>query len=208
MNGDLDRPPSANGSMISESSATPPLQLPPSMQPQPNFQPPPPPPIAAISMLPQLRPNLPPGLQIPGFPPHQPLPASGMFGNPLGPSTPPPGPGGPGGPGGQPLLSEIVRDRVPDDAWQNYMLHFDSGEGCGFQGKFSYNANKNYHTYLPKLFRNLKNVKLILLKLIGCEVEDLAHYHCKDDGCEMIFRHEDGVREHGKLGRKKNPLCN
>merc|ERR1712223_2039631 len=122
MNGDLDRPPSANGSMISESSATPPLQLPPSMQPQ-------------------LRPNLPPGLQLPGFPPHQPLPASGMFGNPLGPSTPPPGPGGPGGPGGQPLLSEIVRDRVPDDAWQNYMLHFDSGEGCGFQGKFSYNAN-------------------------------------------------------------------
>jgi hypothetical protein len=23
--------------------------------------------------------------------------------------------------------------QVPDDAWQNYMLHFDNGEGCGFQ---------------------------------------------------------------------------
>ena len=159
MNGDIERP-ASNGSVHSESSNTPPLQLPPSMQPQPHFQPPPPPPVAALSMLPQLRPQLPPGFP---FPPHQPLPASGMFG------LPPPGPGGPQVPGGGPaqplLLSEIVRDRVPDDAWQNYMLHFDSGEGCGFQ---------------------------------GCEVEDLAHYHCKDDGCEMIFRHEDGVREHGR----------
>ena len=40
------------------------------------------------------------------------------------------------------------------------------------------------------------------LNQIRCEVEDLAHYHCKDDGCEMIFRHEDGVREHGKLENK------
>ena len=63
------------------------------------------------------------------------------------------------------LLSEVVRERVPDDAWQTYMLHFDSGEGCGFQ---------------------------------GCEIEDLSHYHCKDDGCEMVFRHEDGVRDHGR----------
>ena len=146
MNGDLERPPS-NGSMVSESSATPPLQLPPSMQPQPHFQPPPPPPAAALSMLPHLRPNLPPGL-LAGFPPHQPLPASGMFGAAAaaaGPGAPPTGLGGPpappgGGAGGGPaqplLLSEIVRDRVPEDAWQNYMLHFDSGEGCGFQGTF------------------------------------------------------------------------
>lgn len=63
------------------------------------------------------------------------------------------------------ILPLKVRERVPDDAWQQYMLHFDSGEGCGFQ---------------------------------GCEVEDLSHYHCKDDGCEMVFRHEDGVREHGR----------
>ena len=63
------------------------------------------------------------------------------------------------------LLSEIVRDRVPDDAWQSYMLHFDAAEGCGFQ---------------------------------GCDVEDLKHWHCKDDGCEMVFRHEDGVRDHGR----------
>ena len=37
---------------------------------------------------------------------------------------------------GQPqplLLSDLVRDRVPEDAWQNYMLHFDNNEGCGFQ---------------------------------------------------------------------------
>ena len=142
MNGDLERPPS-NGSMVSESSATPPLQLPPSMQPQPHFQPPPPPPAAALSMLPHLRPNLPPGL-LAGFPPHQPLPASGMFGAAAaaGPGAPtglggpaPPG-GGAGGPAQPLLLSEIVRDRVPEDAWQNYMLHFDSGEGCGFQGTF------------------------------------------------------------------------
>ena len=37
---------------------------------------------------------------------------------------------------GQPqplLLSDLVRERVPEDAWQNYMLHFDNSEGCGFQ---------------------------------------------------------------------------
>ena len=38
----------------------------------------------------------------------------------------------------------------------------------------------------------------VFVYVLGCEVEDLAHYHCKDDGCEMIFRHEDGVREHGR----------
>ena len=31
------------------------------------------------------------------------------------------------------LLSDLVRERVPEDAWQNYMLHFDNSEGCGFQ---------------------------------------------------------------------------
>ena len=32
----------------------------------------------------------------------------------------------------------------------------------------------------------------------GCDIEDLQHYHCKDDGCETVFRNEDGVREHGR----------
>jgi hypothetical protein len=163
----IENRPASPGSMNSESSTTPPLQLPPSMQPQPHFQPPPPPPNAnALSMLPHLRPQLPPGMLPLGFqPPQIPLPASGLFGVPgslPGPSqllsqqqqqqTPM-------------LLSEVVRERVPEDAWQTYMLHFDSGEGCGFQ---------------------------------GCEIEDLSHYHCKDDGCEMVFRHEDGVRDHGR----------
>jgi hypothetical protein len=32
-------------------------------------------------------------------------------------------------------LSRAAADRmVSDDAWRNFMLHFDSGEGCGFQG--------------------------------------------------------------------------
>ena len=107
-------------------------------------------------MLPHLRPQIPQfGLGQFGGPPQapQPLPPSGIFGNIGGPPQPPM------------LLSEMVRDRVPDDAWQNYMLHFDAGEGCGFQ---------------------------------GCDVEDLNHWHCKDDGCEMVFRHEDGVRDHGR----------
>jgi hypothetical protein len=113
-------------------------------------------------MLPHLRPQLPPGFGGPGvggpmggLHPNQPLPASGIFGHGV-PQQPPQPPM---------LLSEMVRERVPDDAWQAYMLHFDSGEGCGFQ---------------------------------GCEIEELSHYHCKDDGCEMVFRHEDGVREHGR----------
>ena len=166
VNGDLDRP-ASNGSVHgSESSTTPPLQLPASMQPQPHFQPPPPPPAAAaLSMLPHLRPQLPVFGPFPGppgqlglGPPHQPLPATGLFGQQsLSAAS--------AAQQHPPLLSEIVRDRVPEDAWQNYMLHFDSGEGCGFQ---------------------------------GCEVEDLSHYHCKDDGCEMVFRHEEGVRDHGR----------
>ena len=31
-----------------------------------------------------------------------------------------------------------------------------------------------------------------------CEVEDTEHFHCKDEGCETVFRTEDGVREHGR----------
>ena len=31
-----------------------------------------------------------------------------------------------------------------------------------------------------------------------CEVEDTEHFHCKDEGCETVFRTEEGVREHGK----------
>ena len=29
-------------------------------------------------------------------------------------------------------------------------------------------------------------------------MEDLHHYHCKDEGCETVFRNDDGVREHGR----------
>ena len=72
---------------------------------------------------------------------------------------------GAGGPHGGVLLTDMVRDRMPDDAWQTFMLKFDNGEGCGFQ---------------------------------GCEVEDLQHYHCKDEGCETVFRNDDGVRDHGR----------
>ena len=33
----------------------------------------------------------------------------------------------------------------------------------------------------------------------GCSIEDLEHYHCKDEGCETVFRSSDeGVREHGR----------
>ena len=63
------------------------------------------------------------------------------------------------------LLSEVVRERVPEDAWQTYMLHFDAGEGCGFQ---------------------------------GCDIENLSHYHCKNEGCEMVFRLENEARDHGR----------
>ena len=38
------------------------------------------------------------------------------------------------------LLSDLVRERVPEDAWQNYMLHFDNSEGCGFQVNISFNT--------------------------------------------------------------------
>ena len=31
-------------------------------------------------------------------------------------------------------------ERIPDDVWRNYMLHFDSSEGCGFQGRNSFNT--------------------------------------------------------------------
>ena len=31
-----------------------------------------------------------------------------------------------------------------------------------------------------------------------CEVEDTEHFHCKDEGCETVFRTEEGVREHGR----------
>ena len=54
---------------------------------------------------------------------------------------------------------------VPEDVWQQYLLRFEEGEGCGFQ---------------------------------DCEVEDTEHFHCKDEGCETVFRTWEGVREHGK----------
>merc|ERR1719412_2170799 len=76
---------------------------------------------------------------------------------------------------GQPLPpSELKKDAVPfmqlpqsipEDVWQQYLLRFDAGEGCGFQ---------------------------------ECEVEDTEHFHCKDEGCETVFRTEEGVREHGR----------
>ena len=33
----------------------------------------------------------------------------------------------------------------------------------------------------------------------GCAIEELEHFHCKDEGCETVFRSSDeGVREHGR----------
>lgn len=29
-------------------------------------------------------------------------------------------------------------------------------------------------------------------------MEESEHYHCKDEGCETLFRSEDGVKEHGR----------
>lgn len=26
----------------------------------------------------------------------------------------------------------------------------------------------------------------------------MEHFHCKDDGCETVFRKHDGVQEHGR----------
>ena len=37
-----------------------------------------------------------------------------------------------------------------------------------------------------------------MINVQGCEMEELEHYHCKDEGCETVFRNEDGVREHGR----------
>ena len=32
-----------------------------------------------------------------------------------------------------------------------------------------------------------------------CDVEDTEHFHCKDEGCETVFRSSDeGVRDHGR----------
>ena len=61
-----------------------------------------------------------------------------------------------------------IPQNVPDDAWQQYLLRFEEGEGCGFQ---------------------------------DCELEDLEHFHCKDEGCETVFRagQEEAVREHGRM---------
>ena len=178
-NGELldERPASSNGSVASECSTPPPLGLssdsplfgkditasllPPSFTAgagvHPNH-----PLTAAAALLPNhLKPNL--GVHPPHHQYAQPLPPTNMFGGAF--AHAPHMLGGPGG-GSQPLLlSEMVKDRMPDDAWQNYMLRFDNGEGCGFQ---------------------------------GCDVEDLQHYHCKDEGCETVFRNEDGVRDHGK----------
>ena len=30
-----------------------------------------------------------------------------------------------------------IHERMPDDVWRTYMLHFESSEGCGFQGRYS-----------------------------------------------------------------------
>ena len=41
--------------------------------------------------------------------------------------------GSPGSIHGSALLTDVIRERMPDDAWQTFMLKFDNGEGCGFQ---------------------------------------------------------------------------
>ncbi len=70
---------------------------------------------------------------------------------------------------------EPLGSKVPEDAWREYMLHFEAGEGCGFQ-----------------------------VGEKACELEEQAHFHCKDDGCEAVFPAltpdsvDAAVREHGK----------
>lgn len=152
LNGDnsLERPPSENGSLTSESSSTPPLYR---QDPSPLV-----PPAAPMSLASMLHPTM------RGGPP----PTGGIFNNPFSGLHQP----------AQPLLSpsmsfanqpmlltDMLRDKIPDDVWRDYLLHFENGEGCGFQ---------------------------------GCEMEEVEHFHCKDDGCETVFRSEEGVREHGR----------
>ncbi|XP_040574918.1 uncharacterized protein [Lepeophtheirus salmonis] len=61
--------------------------------------------------------------------------------------------------------TDMLKDRIPEDAWRNYLLHFEASEICGFQ---------------------------------NCDMEESEHYHCKDEGCESIFRSDDGVKDHGR----------
>ena len=65
----------------------------------------------------------------------------------------------------EPLPFMQLPHQIPEDVWQNYLLRFEEGEGCGFQ---------------------------------ECDVEDTEHFHCKDEGCETVFRTEEGVRDHGR----------
>ena len=39
-----------------------------------------------------------------------------------------------------------------------------------------------------------------------CEVEDTEHFHCKDEGCETVFRNEEGVREHGRSHAQQDAI--
>ena len=115
----------------------PPTAFNPYTHPQPPPAPPPPP----------FGSSLPPGIPGPGAPPLPNAVQAAMFGQ-------------------QTLMmTDLLRDKIPDEVWRDYMLHFESGEGCGFQ---------------------------------GCEVDDAEHFHCKDEGCETVFRSEEGVWEHGR----------
>ena len=72
----------------------------------------------------------------------------------------------------EPVFMQIPQS-LPDDVWQQYLLRFEEGEGCGFQ---------------------------------ECEVEDTEHFHCKDEGCETVFRNEEGVREHGRSHAQQDAI--
>ena len=39
-----------------------------------------------------------------------------------------------------------------------------------------------------------------------CEVEDTEHFHCKDEGCETVFRNEEGVRDHGRSHAQQDAI--
>ena len=97
--------------------------------------PPPPPPPPPHSPTVSVKPPTSPFAS--GAPPSAALPIGGgiyqqhtlPFGSPTGPPTP------------TPLVPLDFKpgfvsagERIPDDVWRDYMLHFDSSEGCGFQG--------------------------------------------------------------------------
>ena len=148
-----DRPPSiGNHSISSESSSTPPLYKQDGVPSAgPCSAPPKHPggPLSLASLLSKGN-NKPTGDKGGVKPPT----AFNPYTHPQPPPPPPPAPFGSlppgmGGPGGAPLpnaiqaamfcqqtlmMTDLLRDKIPDEVWRDYLLHFEKDEGCGFQG--------------------------------------------------------------------------